>query len=105
MTEDIVKRLRKRQEFEFIDSHKRVEWEDEDALAAADHIEELNQLMRIRTWRYESCCRDKVAADARIEALEKALIWIIENDYNLNLTIDAKKKVAIDALKKDKDDQ
>ena len=29
MTDDLVKRLRKRQEFEFIDGHKRVEWEQE----------------------------------------------------------------------------
>jgi hypothetical protein len=43
MTDDLVKRLRKRQEFEFIDGHKRVEWEDEDALEAADRIEELNR--------------------------------------------------------------
>ena len=38
---DLVKRLRKRQEFEFIDGYKRVEWEDDDALEAADRIEEL----------------------------------------------------------------
>jgi hypothetical protein len=43
MTDDLVKRLRKRQEVEFIDGHKRVEWEDEDALYAADRIEELNR--------------------------------------------------------------
>ena len=43
MTDDnnLVKRLRKRQEFEFIDGYKRVEWEDDDALEAADRIEEL----------------------------------------------------------------
>ena len=38
---DLVKRLRKRQEFEFIDGYKRIEWEDDDALEAADRIEEL----------------------------------------------------------------
>jgi hypothetical protein len=43
MTDDLVKRLRERQEFEFIDGHKRVEWEDEDALEAADRIEELQK--------------------------------------------------------------
>jgi predicted RNase H-like nuclease (RuvC/YqgF family) len=43
MTDDLVKRLRERQEFEFIDGHKRVEWEDEDALIAADRIEELQK--------------------------------------------------------------
>ena len=43
MTEDddLVKRLRKRQEFEFIDGYKRIEWEDDDALEAADRIEAL----------------------------------------------------------------
>ena len=41
MTDDLVKRLRKRQEFEFIDGYKRIEWEDDDALEAADRIEEL----------------------------------------------------------------
>ena len=39
--DDLVKRLRKRQEFEFIDGYKRIEWEDDDALEAADRIEEL----------------------------------------------------------------
>ena len=38
---DLVKRLRKRQEFEFIDGYKRIEWEDNDALEAADRIEAL----------------------------------------------------------------
>jgi len=41
MSDDLVKRLHERQEFEFIDGYKRVEWEDEDALEAADRIEEL----------------------------------------------------------------
>ena len=39
--DDLVKRLRKRKEFEFIDGYKRIEWEDNDALEAADRIEEL----------------------------------------------------------------
>jgi hypothetical protein len=39
--EELVKRLRKRQEFESIDGYKRIEWKDEDALEAADRIEEL----------------------------------------------------------------
>ena len=46
MTDDLVKRLRKRQEFEFIDGHKRVEWEDEDALDAADRIEKLEKALK-----------------------------------------------------------
>lgn len=41
MTDDLVKRLRKRREVESIDGYKRVEWEDEDALTAADRIEGL----------------------------------------------------------------
>jgi hypothetical protein len=40
---DLVKRLRKRQEFEFIDGYKRIEWEDDDALEAADRIEVLTE--------------------------------------------------------------
>ena len=39
--EELVKRLRKRQGFESIDGSKRIEWKDEDALEAADRIEEL----------------------------------------------------------------
>ena len=39
--EELVKRLRKRREAEFIDGYERVEWEDEDALEAADRIEAL----------------------------------------------------------------
>ena len=47
MTDDLVKRLRKRQEFEFIDGHKRVEWEDEDALEAAERIETLEARLKL----------------------------------------------------------
>jgi hypothetical protein len=43
MSNDLIKRLRKRREFEFIDGYERVEWEDEDALEAADRIEELER--------------------------------------------------------------
>jgi len=39
--DDLVKKLRKRREFEFIDGYKRIEWEDDDALEAADRIEAL----------------------------------------------------------------
>jgi hypothetical protein len=39
--EELVKRLRKRQEFESIDGYKWIEWKDEDALEAADRIEAL----------------------------------------------------------------
>ena len=60
MTDDLVKRLRKRQEFEFIDGYKRVEWEDEDALAAADRIEELQ--------------RELADATARMEYLEEEIV-------------------------------
>ena len=41
MSDELVERLRKRQEFEFIDGYKRIEWEDEDALEAADRIDAL----------------------------------------------------------------
>jgi DNA polymerase III delta prime subunit len=41
--EELVKRLRKRQEFESIDGYKRIEWKDEDALEAADRIEQLER--------------------------------------------------------------
>jgi len=47
MNDDLVKRLRKRQEFEFIDGHKRVEWQDDDALEAADRIEELQVALQL----------------------------------------------------------
>ena len=47
---DLVKRLRKRQEFEFIDGYKRIEWEDDDALEAADRIEALED--RLNTAAY-----------------------------------------------------
>ena len=43
VSDDLVKRLRKRQEYEFIDEYKRIEWEDADALEAADRIEELEE--------------------------------------------------------------
>jgi hypothetical protein len=45
--EELVKRLRERQEFEFIDEYKRVEWEDEDALEAADRIEYLSKKIKL----------------------------------------------------------
>ena len=54
MTDDLVKRLRERQEFEFIDGHKRVEWEDEDALIAADRIEELEAALHDVTDAWDS---------------------------------------------------
>lgn len=45
MTEDdkaLVDRLRKRRESEIIGGYERIEWEDEDALEAADRIEALS---------------------------------------------------------------
>jgi hypothetical protein len=45
--EELVKRLRERQEFEFIDEYKRVEWEDEDALEAAYRIEYLSKKIKL----------------------------------------------------------
>jgi hypothetical protein len=54
-----VKRLRKRQEFESIDGYKRIEWKDEDALEAADRIEELTKELaeankRGDAWRFRA---------------------------------------------------
>ena len=43
---DLVKRLRSRCEYELIDGYKRIEWEDEDALEAADRIEELERALK-----------------------------------------------------------
>jgi hypothetical protein len=54
--EELVKRLRKRQEFESIDGYKRIEWKDEDALEAADRIEALKDYIRELEeykWMYE----------------------------------------------------
>ena len=70
MTDDLVKRLRKRQEFEFIDGYKRVEWEDEDALAAADRSEELEEALRRASDRmYEQGC-PRYMVDAARAALK-----------------------------------
>jgi hypothetical protein len=52
---DLVKRLRKRQEFEFIDGYKRIEWEDNDALEAADRIEELEAKLAKAVEALEGC--------------------------------------------------
>jgi hypothetical protein len=54
--EELVKRLRKRREAEFIDGCERVEWEDEDALEAADRIEALKDYIKELEeykWMYE----------------------------------------------------
>jgi hypothetical protein len=64
--EELVKRLRKRQEFESIDGYKRIEWKDEDALEAADRIEELEDnlakavggLNAIYVWGEDTYARD-----------------------------------------------
>jgi len=66
MTNDLVKRLRSRCEYELIDGYKRIEWEDEDALEAADRIEELEAVFHEADENWS-----KVAA--RCERLEKAL--------------------------------
>jgi len=55
---DLVERLRKRREVEIIGGYERIEWEDEDALEAADRIEALEaEVERLRkltcaTWFY-----------------------------------------------------
>jgi hypothetical protein len=64
--EELVKRLRKRQEFESIDGYKRIEWKDEDALEAAVRIEELEDnlakavggLNAIYVWGEDTYARD-----------------------------------------------
>jgi hypothetical protein len=66
--EELVKRLRERQEFEFIDEYKRVEWEDEDALEAADRIEALLNLNEALVELMDD--RDATLAKA-VEANEK----------------------------------
>jgi hypothetical protein len=76
MTDDLVKRLRKRQEFEFIDGYKRVEWEDEDALAAADRIEELEietrfKKLQAEEWACYRCEEKSKSAADEIERLTK----------------------------------
>ncbi len=47
--DDLVKRLRSRREAEMIGGYERVEWEDEDALEAADRIEaQAAEIKRLR---------------------------------------------------------
>ena len=41
MSDDLVKRLRERRWPEFLDCSEQIEWKDDDALEAADRIEEL----------------------------------------------------------------
>lgn len=49
MSEELVKRLRSRREAEMIGGYERVEWEDEDALEAADRIEaQAAEIRRLR---------------------------------------------------------
>jgi len=69
--EELVKRLRERQEFEFIDEYKRVEWEDEDALEAADRIEALINLNEALVELMDD--RDAKLAKA-VEVLKEACI-------------------------------
>ena len=57
--DDLVKRLRSRREAEMIGGYERVEWEDEDALEAADRIE---------------------AQAAEIERLREALEWAADHE-------------------------
>lgn len=67
--EELVERLRKRQEFEFIDGYKRVEWEDEDAIEAADRIDALKAELASGSFYQE---KDIDAWQNRIEELERA---------------------------------
>jgi hypothetical protein len=61
MSKELVKRLRDRQEFEFIDEYKRIEWEDEDALEAADLIDALEAKLALA----EHALRDLTNAFAK----------------------------------------
>jgi hypothetical protein len=66
MTDNLVKRLRARQEFEFIDGHKRVQWQDEDALEAADRIFKLEQVLNLLLCEAEDvyvCMADATGID------------------------------------------
>jgi len=74
---ELVKRLRKRQEFEFIDVYKRVEWEDEDALEAADRIEALTEQL-------EAARADAKQAEAYAEDLRNLLCLADEAIMDLN---------------------
>jgi hypothetical protein len=60
--EELVKRLRKRQEFESIDGYKRIEWKDEDALEAADRIEALTAKLAAAVDWFETI-RDRAKGD------------------------------------------
>jgi hypothetical protein len=80
--EELVKRLRERQEFEFIDEYKRVEWEDEDALEAADRIEALLNLNEALVELMDG--RDAKLAKA-VEGLDKAAA-LIEDRHVVHMT-------------------
>jgi hypothetical protein len=73
--EELVKRLRKRQEFESIDGYKRIEWKDEDALEAADRIEALTKELdeankRGDAWRFRAG-----RAEVKLVKAMEALRW------------------------------
>ena len=76
-TDELVARLRLRREAEFIDGYERVEWEDDDALYAADTIETLTRERdEARQWvddesrKLENMEARADAAEARIAKLE-----------------------------------
>jgi hypothetical protein len=71
MSDELVQRLRKRQEFEFIDGYKRIEWEDEDALEAADRIDALTAKVKLMDDL-------DVINGEKIEALEAKLAKAVE---------------------------
>jgi hypothetical protein len=80
--EELMKRLRKRREAEFIDGYERVEWEDEDALEAADRIEALLNLNEALVELMDD--RDAKLAKA-VEGLDKAAA-LIEDRHVVHMT-------------------
>jgi len=72
---DLVERLRKRREVEIIGGYERIEWEDEDALEAADRIEALtaeNERLRATVGDRMEFYLDRIEAlNAEVERLRK----------------------------------
>jgi len=77
MADDLVKRLRSRCEYEWIDGYKRIEWEDEDAIEAADRIEELEKQISILQ-EYIKNAKKCIADGAYTEAYEH--LELVVND-------------------------
>jgi hypothetical protein len=70
MSDDLVKRLRQRRESEFIDGWERVEFEDGDALDAADRIEDLERQLALAQEHFDHMAMQL----AKLERLTKDLM-------------------------------